>query len=182
MASPAAHLLVHPAAHLDQFDGADDLVNWSGNPNASVELRGILQSIPGLEFAGYIKYPHKGRPPFAQIQKAGITQNSVKNVELGMGLKVDMNDCSFLKASILIEKDSLNAQLKDRLVFKSGVTTKVDKTKVCCGVQIKRKANPLIPLIPLMHHLASSAAAPCWRGLPFARFLLSWLGGVCTCS
>eukprot|EP01043_Picozoa_sp_COSAG02_P089312 COSAG02_NODE_26304_length_636_cov_0.579143_1_plen_64_part_10 len=38
------------AAHIDQFDGQDKgLVNWEGNPNAQIELRGIMQFIPHID-------------------------------------------------------------------------------------------------------------------------------------
>lgn len=128
------------AAHIDQFDGQDKgLVNWKGNPNAQVELRGIMQWIPHIDLAGTIKYPFKDKPPFAKIGDEGITENSVKNLELSLGAKVDVDKMTFVKTTCTIGAAKPGATLTDRLVFKSGVTTKVQKTKVCCGVAVKRK-------------------------------------------
>ncbi len=129
------------AAHIDQFDGQDEgLVNWKGNPNAQIELRGIMQWIPHIDIAGSIKYPFKSEPPFAKIKHDGITKNSVKNVELSLGAKVDIDKMTFVKTTCTIGPAKPKASLNDRLVFKAGVTTKVQKTKVCCGVAVKRKA------------------------------------------
>ena len=138
-----AHVFPASAAHLDQFDGADKgLVNWQGNPNAQIELRGIIQWIPSIDLAGSIKYPFKSKPPFAKIGQAGITENTMKNVELKLGAKFDLDKCTFVKAVAEVGPHAPNTTLTERLVFKTGVTTKVQGTKVCCGVAINGKRLP----------------------------------------
>ena len=131
-----------PAAHLDQFDGANDLVNWQGNANAQLELRGIVQWIPKIDLAGTIKYPFKSKPPLQQIGDEGITENLPGNVEIGLGAKVDIDRSTFIKMVGKVDaRKHPDQAFKDRLVFKTGVTTKVQKTKVCCGVAVKREAQ-----------------------------------------
>ena len=65
------------------------------------------------------------------------------NVELSLGAKVDLDKSTFIKAVAEIGANKPGKSLTQRMVFKTGVTTKVQATKVCCGVTINRK--PVCP-------------------------------------